>query len=607
MKKYTLLISCLVIIFCNTSCGHKFKSAEYMTATETVSTEQESQVSLNDGASIFIPPNSIDGKASVKIERNPEKKKNLPELPDGFVQLSDFYNFEITGANLIGPVDITIPYNTSKVPAQDGIGFALFPTQDGWKYMPVELVDGKATIFTYEIGDPLIAWHFTDPNLSQSELEKAKYICDPEIAVQAIDNGDGSFQILGRLQPPIAHKYYNDPLQVLRKPATNLPVSIILNEREEPGKSFQLFTDENGNFELKLSTTDGVREGWNWVFVNAKCDPWFLQVSVESKGYAEFKYIPIVQTSPVQAAEIPTEIPVAKPEDVQAPKSPTEYVLIPNVVGLSFETAKGFLERIGYKVIWIDGKSTLDIGQVYSQSPRAGTLTVPHRTAVVLFRTLETKELTLIEKLLRSLKSVRYESTESFNYFSGEQEEVPFYIEYQITNGTINAYTRIDHPNSQSPTENSASFSPTTDEPIDLISSRAAYGIKWWLPNPGEAFVFDEDISSVGDCAWTTTAHTWVPGDVSGITIGGNSFQALAYTTSYENMYHCPDGYIDDSAIQAIAYYDLASGLLLKSEYLETITRQECSELWMTDCDTDVGKTEKAFFEAVEIVMENKK
>lgn len=391
MKIVRLIILSVVLSACSFSASPSvpsFELSEFVSEKGQANTEQETQISLGDGASISIPPNSIDGEATVNIERNPEKIKNLPPMPEGMIQLSDFYNFEIEGANLLGPVDLFIPVDETLLPDQQGIFFAMIPSENGWNYIPVEVKDGKANIYTDKLGDPLIAWHFTDPDWTDEEISKSKYICDPDISVQVIDNGDGVFQIFGQVAPPRAHLFLGASL-FDRRPASNIPVSITLNlQGTESGEMFYATTDDNGNFELTIDTTNGIREGWNWVFVNAKCDPWFLEVSVESAGYAEFEYVPITQ-NPTDAA---IEIPVVSPEIIQPPKTPTEYVLLPNVVSLPFDTAKEFLERIGYKVIWIDGKSNLEVGQVYSQAPKAGSVTVPHRTTVVLYRTTEKVE-----------------------------------------------------------------------------------------------------------------------------------------------------------------------------------------------------------------------
>lgn len=143
-------------------------------------------------------------------------------------------------------------------------------------------------------------------------------------------------------------------------------------------------------------------------------------------------------------------------------------------------------------------------------------------------------------------------------------------------------------------------MAPTTDEPIYLYGGVASDEILWWLPERGNAFSIAEVVS--GDqCVYTTTAHTWTPGGESSLTIGGRAYQVQVYSTENENLHHCTDGYADGGAVQASAYYDLVSGLLLQSEYAQTATNGVCPSTWLDSCDFNVGKTEIANFEAVEL------
>ena len=107
MKKYKLFPSFIIFMLLITSCNQKFKQAEYSTASGTANSNQETPINLDDGASISIPSNSVEGNVTVTIERNPEKVKSLPSLPDGFVQISDFYNFDIQGGKLVGPLTLS--------------------------------------------------------------------------------------------------------------------------------------------------------------------------------------------------------------------------------------------------------------------------------------------------------------------------------------------------------------------------------------------------------------------------------------------------------------------------------------------------------------------
>jgi hypothetical protein len=56
---------------------------------------------------------------------------------------------------------------------------------------------------------------------------------------------------------------------------------------------------------------------------------------------------------------------------------------------MDFDAAQKTLEDLGFNTTWIDGKSSLELGKIYSQAPAAGTLSVPHRTTVVVYRTTE--------------------------------------------------------------------------------------------------------------------------------------------------------------------------------------------------------------------------
>jgi len=98
---------------------------------------------------------------TIHIERSPQKTSSLPPMDENFMQLSSFSNIEAQGEGLIGPLEINLPYDAS-LPEdyQTGELVVLYPDGTGWIYVPVEAVDGKAVLYTDELGDPLIAWHF---------------------------------------------------------------------------------------------------------------------------------------------------------------------------------------------------------------------------------------------------------------------------------------------------------------------------------------------------------------------------------------------------------------------------------------------------------------
>lgn len=379
MKNHVLFVSFILSALLITSCAPKFKPAEYTTIIGTASAGKETQISLGDGASISIPEESINSDVSVKIERNPDKAKSLPPLPDGFVQVSDFYNFQITSGELQGPVDITLPINEKMIPNGNGLLMEVIPTQNGWEARPVENNGDKTTIFTSNIGDPLIAWHFI-----KSPEEK---VCGSTIALSVIQDGD-KFDVLGGIVPG-KQSFLLPP----EKDMSNINVDIQLGIQERFGikaRHFQVTTTKDGTFSLTLDPQEipEIIEGWNDVFATAECDPMRNRAIREYvEGYAEFQYYSKTQSS-ASAAEAPIESPVAS-QPIATPQSPTDKITVPNVVGMTFEDAQKTFEDLGFNTTWVDGKSSLALGKIYSQAPVAGTLSIPHRTTVVLYRTIE--------------------------------------------------------------------------------------------------------------------------------------------------------------------------------------------------------------------------
>jgi hypothetical protein len=82
---------------------------------------------------------------------------------------------------------------------------------------------------------------------------------------------------------------------------------------------------------------------------------------------------------------LPTEPPPAILQETIPPGA----IQLPNFVGKPFDEAVAWLKQNGFKHMWVDGKSTYDVGVVYNQQPAAGKYKVPHRTTVVLYRTIE--------------------------------------------------------------------------------------------------------------------------------------------------------------------------------------------------------------------------
>jgi len=402
MKKLFInLMSIIVLLGCNllsSFTSTDYASAEYTSTQDIAQPGQETKVELEDGAAIVIPANAIDGEVSVKVERNPEKANNLLPLDEGVVKVGDFYNFEIDGT-LNGSVDLILPFDPDSLPeSKAGVLVVAIPTENGWKYVPVIPEGNKVTLYTDEVGDPLIAWHFScvkdridlsyDGRADTTcEDQQAKLLaCDPDIALDVIQN-DNKFEIVGSVIP-VSKNFFGIELS---EPAANITVTLNLNIREVgSGQKFSVQTDENGSFSYELDSTK-LKEGWNWVFAKAECDPWWGQIVVESKGYAEFKYTPTIVQQPASTPiSQSNETPIATviPESVEIP-IPAGAVLLPDFVGQDIDDAIDWLTINGFKYTWIDGSSPYDLGTVFKQAPIGGQYKVPHRTVVIMYRTIE--------------------------------------------------------------------------------------------------------------------------------------------------------------------------------------------------------------------------
>lgn len=366
---FVILLTSSIVSSCSSG---GYEPADYISTTGIAESGQETKIELEDGAAISIPYNSLESQVAVKVERNPEKRQNLPPLDDGFIQISDFYNFEVTSGNLTGPVDLTFPVDSDLIPDKTGVLVMAIPTENGWEYVPVESKDGKVTVFTDQIGDPLVVWHFVE----------IQPLCDPEIAVQGVQNGD-KIEIIGKLLPIRKSMFATQ-----EEPAAGISVSIALNKTfGEVAGHFVAETQDDGSFRFTIEGSQGLKEGWNWVFVNAQCDkPWWGDYVVTSKGYAEFKYSPPVAEQPTSSQAIAPPV-VATQEPI-----PAGAILLPDFVGQPIDNAIEWLKTNGFKYTWVDGSSTYDLGTVYSQAPAGGQYKVPHRTVVVLYRTTEILE-----------------------------------------------------------------------------------------------------------------------------------------------------------------------------------------------------------------------
>jgi len=399
MKKlFISLMSIIILLGCNlfsSSASTDYVSAEYTSTQDIAQPGRETKIELEDGAAIVIPANAIDSEVSVKVERNPEKANNLPPLDENIVKVGDFYNFEIDGT-INGAVDLVLPFNPDLVPENEaGVLVAAIPTEDGWKYIPVVPNGNKVTLYTDEIGDPIIAWHFvctdrTDlsveghPDTTCEDEQAKKLVCDPDIALDVVQNGE-QFEVTGKVLP-VAKNFFGSAIS---EPAANIPVKIILNAGwRGAGQSYSVTTGDDGSFSFSVDQSKGLEEGWNWVFAKAECDPWWGKIVVESNGYAEFKYTPAIVEQP--SSTQPTESPLAtEPTASTEEPIPTGAILLPNFVGQDIDNAIDWLESNGFKYTWIDGSSTYDLGIVYNQAPTGGQYKISHRTVVVLYRTVE--------------------------------------------------------------------------------------------------------------------------------------------------------------------------------------------------------------------------
>jgi len=383
-----LIVFSTVILACSSLSSlfaPKYEPAPYARTTGSASPGKETQISLDDGASISIPEESINGEVSVTVERNPDKAKTLPPLPEGFVQVGDFYNFEITSGELIGPVDLTLPFDEKLIPSGDGILMMAVPTDNGWEFKPVEEKDGKATTYTMKLGDPLITWHFAEPNQMN--------MCDSgSISVSTVPTGEqDKYEIVGRVAAKKASLL--DPVVILGGHTIDIEVRSLFGETS---RNFSVLTKNDGTFSVKLDLSNIPEKNRSVaspfrIAAILQCKPKITRgytFITTIEGYDSIYIYPATAEQP--APPQPIQPPVAQSQPITPPQSPTDKIPVPNVVGMTFEDAEKTLEDLGFNTTWIDGRSNLELGKIYSQAPNAGMLSVPHRTTVVIYRTIET-------------------------------------------------------------------------------------------------------------------------------------------------------------------------------------------------------------------------
>jgi len=398
----TALTGSIIISSCSSG---KYKPSEYISATGITNPEVEIKIELEDGAAIIIPANTTNSEVTVTVERNPEKANNLPPLDESVVKVGDFYNFEIDGT-LNGPVDLVLPFDPNSVPEnEEGVLVVAIPTENGWDFIPVVPNGNKVTLYTNQLGDPLIAWHFSNSDEWDKQVEEMaselKY-CNPTIAVNVVpESGDSNqeFTITGRVIPleddfitTWSDNFASFLLGQETSSFRDIPVKIVINN--DPQKTISTRTNQDGSFEVTINPEQdsslGFNEEVNWLQAKAKCtsivNP---NRTSEAVGHSSFFLSPKqVQIQSTQTQPSETPIATAIPTLVET-TIPPGAVLLPDFVGQPIDDAINWLESNGFKYTWIDGSSTYDLGMVFRQSPAGEQYKIPHRTVVILYRTVE--------------------------------------------------------------------------------------------------------------------------------------------------------------------------------------------------------------------------
>ena len=428
-KAFFVLVLGLLLVSCTPKDDSSLSNAAFQKVMEVphettniqARPDEETKLELSDGAKVLIPAGSAGNNVEVVLERNPDKAKTMPALGEYNVPVSSFYNIEPKGDGLVGPVEVQLPVDKSLIPeGMEGELVALFPDgKGGWRSETVNEVNGKAVLYTDELGDPIIAWHFgpydeklkehppvsldeyinnkcdgtTLFNLGKKKCVDEEYqkfldnfkktvpVCESEMDMQAvIGEGDSgsTVEIYGRVANPVGKALHDIPKDYF----AHLPVELKVNYKDVniPPKTIQAETDMDGRFQVTLNygnNDTGLKEGWNWVFASAICPGGKDNAESRSKGYVEFKLPPKDKT---------TDEPAPVVEFTQPPEG---AVAVPDVVGLSLDEATKKLEELGFRTTWVNGKSSMELGQIYQQKPAAGEYFVPHRTTVVLFKTIE--------------------------------------------------------------------------------------------------------------------------------------------------------------------------------------------------------------------------
>lgn len=276
-----------------------FKPSPYEENTRSAQPNRDTPLSLEDGAKITVLADSINRVAKVRIERNPEKVASLPPLGEDVVQLSDFYNFEIS-QDLMGPVEIRIPFDEDLIPNEPGVLTIGVPTEDGWVFTPVSSYDGYVTFRTVALGDPLIAWHFVKMDRIDLEYKAGRY-CEYNIplTVSPVTIGwDSTAVIRGKVNPSKEFDGKIDEIGlVIQAYSYSIPSYV---------GTYYTETDDDGHFEVKINPLSNeffdLQTGTNLIEVHAECDSPGGKFSSTSYGYG---YIKIKGDKPSPATPTP--------------------------------------------------------------------------------------------------------------------------------------------------------------------------------------------------------------------------------------------------------------------------------------------------------------
>lgn len=210
-----------------------------LSETDIAKPGKDTIIELDDGAALEIPSTAINEEVTAVIERNPKKINSLPPLGEGFIQLSDFYDFRISDDSLNSGFYITIPLKED-IP-EGGFFYLVYPENNGWIYTPFNLSseekeDGKVRFYTQGVGDPLIAWHFNKPDSFGVKCPSSDFSVD--------------------ISPEIGDRYKNFTIRgnIPAKYPEGIEIIIEFNYARpaKPGR-VTVVTDKNGDFKFSFT------------------------------------------------------------------------------------------------------------------------------------------------------------------------------------------------------------------------------------------------------------------------------------------------------------------------------------------------------------------